>query len=253
MLRDQIASESVDLIYLDPPFNSNASYNVLFKSPTGDQSAAQIEAFDDTWHWGDEAEAAFQDVRRSGHSDAATMLEAMRSFLGMNDMMAYLAMMAVRLVELHRVLKPTGSLYLHCDPTASHYLKILLDAVFGAANFRNEIVWQRSQPKCLAFTRFATSHDVILCVAKTLGGTKWNPVYADYDKATVEKQYSLIDSGGRRYQLTSLLNPNNDRPNLTYEFLGVTRVWRWTPELMQAEYEKGRVVQTSPGNVPRYV
>ncbi len=119
VLRDEIADESVDLIYLDPPFNSNASYNVLFRSPAGDQSAAQIEAFDDTWHWGDEAEAAFQEVRRSGHTDAATMLEAMRSFLGMNDMMAYLAMMAVRLVELHRVLKPAGSLYLHCDPTAS--------------------------------------------------------------------------------------------------------------------------------------
>jgi site-specific DNA-methyltransferase (adenine-specific) len=112
VLRDEIADESVDLIYLDPPFNSNASYNVLFRSPTGEGSAAQIEAFDDTWHWGDEAEAAFQEVRRSGHTDAATMLEAMRSFLGMNDMMAYLAMMAVRLVELHRVLKPTGSLYL---------------------------------------------------------------------------------------------------------------------------------------------
>ena len=110
VLRDEIADESVDLIYLDPPFNSNASYNVLFRSPAGDQSAAQIEAFDDTWHWGDEAEAAFQEVRRSGHTDAATMLEAMRSFLGMNDMMAYLAMMAVRLVELHRVLKPAGSL-----------------------------------------------------------------------------------------------------------------------------------------------
>lgn len=109
VLRESVADDSVDLIYLDPPFNSNASYNVLFRSPTGDQSAAQIEAFDDTWHWGDEAEAAFQDVRRSGHTDAAGMLEAMRSFLGTNDMMAYLAMMAVRLVELHRVLKPTGS------------------------------------------------------------------------------------------------------------------------------------------------
>lgn len=126
-----MAGESVDLIYLDPPFNSNAGYNVLFKAPDGSGSAAQIEAFDDTWHWNDSAEAAFQDVLRSGNGAAAEMLRAMRSFLGENDMMAYLAMMAVRLIELHRVLKPTGSLYLHCDPTASHYLKILLDAVFG--------------------------------------------------------------------------------------------------------------------------
>lgn len=131
VLRDSIADASVDLIYLDPPFNSNASYNVLFKGPQGNDSAAQIEAFDDTWHWNDSAEAAFGDVMRGGNAAASTMLRAIRSFLGDNDMMAYLAMMAVRLIELHRVLKPTGSLYLHCDPTASHYLKILLDAVFG--------------------------------------------------------------------------------------------------------------------------
>ena len=138
VLRDSIANASVDLVYLDPPFNSNASYNVLFKGPSGNQSAAQIEAFDDTWHWTDAAEEAFAEVLRSGNAAAAEMLRAMRGFLGENDMMAYLAMMAVRLIELHRVLKPTGSLYLHCDPTASHYLKILLDAVFGAEEF-----WQR--------------------------------------------------------------------------------------------------------------
>lgn len=123
VLRDSIADESVDLIYLDPPFNSNASYNVLFKGPSGTESAAQIEAFDDTWHWTDAAEEAFGEVLRSGNGTAAEMLRAMRSFLGENDMMAYLVMMAVRLIELHRVLKPTGSLYLHCDPTASHYLR----------------------------------------------------------------------------------------------------------------------------------
>ncbi len=253
VLRESIRDESVDLIYLDPPFNSNAGYNVLFKAPDGSGSAAQIEAFDDTWHWNDSAEAAFADVLRSGNGAAAEMLRAMRGFLGENDMMAYLAMMAVRLLELHRVLKPTGSLYLHCDPTASHYLKILLDAVFGGSNFRNEIIWLRSQPKGLAFTRFATSHDTILCVSKNVGQSKWNPVYAEYDKGTVEKQYAQVDKDGRRYQLTSLLNPNSDRPNLTYEFLGVTRVWRWTRERMQAEWENGRVVQTAPGNVPRYV
>ena len=144
VLRDSIATASVDLVYLDPPFNSNASYNVLFKGPSGNQSAAQIEAFDDTWHWADAAEEAFAEVLRSGNGAAAEMLRAMRGFLGENDMMAYLAMMAVRLIELHRVLKPTGSLYLHCDPTASHYLKILLDAVVRSENFRNEIIWKRS-------------------------------------------------------------------------------------------------------------
>jgi adenine specific DNA methylase Mod len=131
VLRNEIASESVDLIYLDPPFNSQANYNVLFKSPAGKAADAQIEAFEDTWHWGEQAARAFVEVLASPATQAAELLRAMRSFLGENDMMAYLAMMAVRLIELHRVLKPTGSLYLHCDPTASHYLKLLLDSIFG--------------------------------------------------------------------------------------------------------------------------
>ena len=144
-MREHVRDESVDLIYLDPPFNSSANYNVLFKAPDGHESQAQIEAFEDTWHWTDSAERAFDEVIRSGNTDAAEMLRAMRLFLGENDMMAYLAMMAVRLIELHRVLKPTGSLYLHCDPTASHYLKILLDAVFGKNTiFVTRLVWKRT-------------------------------------------------------------------------------------------------------------
>jgi adenine specific DNA methylase Mod len=141
VLREHVKDESVDLVYLDPPFNSNANYNILFRSPTGTSSDAQIEAFEDTWHWNDHAEDAFDQVARSGNTKAFDLLNAMRGFLGENDMMAYLAMMAIRLIELHRVLKPTGSLYLHCDPTASHYLKLLLDGVFGAEKYGNEIVW----------------------------------------------------------------------------------------------------------------
>ncbi len=145
VLRESIASESVDLIYLDPPFNSNANYNVLFKAPSGEQSSAQIEAFGDTWHWTTEgSERAYDEVMSGTNSDVSTMLRAMRLALGDNDMMAYLAMMAVRLIELHRVLKPTGSLYLHCDPTASHYLKLLLDGIFGPKRFLNEITWKRT-------------------------------------------------------------------------------------------------------------
>ena len=236
---DEFPTAFIDLIYLDPPFNSNASYNVLFKSPTGEQSQAQIEAFEDTWHWetGD-AEDAFDQVMKSGNTDAAEMLRAMRRFLKENDMMAYLCMMAVRLLELHRVLKPTGSIYLHCDPTASHYLKMLLDAIFGVRNFKNEIVWRRSHPKGHAFTRYATTHDVIFYYAKDAGRCVWNGVYAPYDEGA-EQQYSLIDEKGRRYQLTSLLNPNPNRPNLTYEFKGVTKVWRWTKERMEDEDRKG--------------
>ena len=144
VLRKDIKSESVDLVYLDPPFNSNATYNVLFRGPSGDSSQAQIEAFEDTWHWNDAAERAFDEVMVGPNPDVAEMLRAMRQFLKDNDMMAYLTHMAVRLVELHRVLKPTGSIYLHCDPTASHYLKVLMDSVFGKESFQNEITWKRT-------------------------------------------------------------------------------------------------------------
>ena len=165
VLRESIATESVDLIYLDPPFNSNASYNVLFKAPSGEQSAAQIEAFEDSWHWNESAERAFDEVVTGPHSDAAIMLRAMRSALGENDMMAYLAMMAVRLIELHRVLKPTGSLYLHCDPTASHYLKLILDGIFGPTRFLSEIVWKRYGAHSNSNT-FGAVHDILLFYKK---------------------------------------------------------------------------------------
>ncbi len=215
VLRDSIATESVDLIYLDPPFNSNASYNVLFKGPSGNESAAQIEAFDDTWHWSDAAEEAFQDVRRSGNAAAATMLTAMRTFLGENDMMAYLSMMAVRLLELHRVLKPTGSLYLHCDPTASHYLKILLDAVFGATQYTNEISWKRygSHGNSKVYGRV---HDIILFYTK---GNKFtfNTQYGEYDDAYVSERFRFTDPDGRKWAEQNLGNPAV-RPNLQYAF-----------------------------------
>lgn len=250
VLRDNIPGESVGLIYLDPPFNSQANYNVLFKGASGKSADAQIEAFKDTWHWGEEAERAFSEVLESPNTQAAEMLRAMRLFLGENDMMAYLAMMAVRLLELHRVLKPTGSLYLHCDPTASHYLKILLDAVFGPLNFRNEIIWKRTSAKGLAFTRFARNHDVILCYTKSDEWT-WNAPYAPHDPKYLEAFYKYEEpKTKRRYRLDNLANPNKNRPNLTYEFLGVTRVWRWTKERMSRAYKDGIVIQTKPGTVP---
>lgn len=198
ILREQIADESVDLVYLDPPFNSQATYNVLFRAPSGEQAQAQIEAFEDTWHWNDTAERAYDEVLRSGNTDAAEMLRAMRSFLKQNDMMAYLAMMAVRLLELHRVLKPTGSLYLHCDPTASHYLRILLDAIFGHELFRNEIVWKRSHAHNSA-NRFGPNHDVILFYGRSKSAT-WNSVFQAYDENYLKKHYCHVDEAGRRYK-----------------------------------------------------
>ncbi len=203
ILREHIADESVDLIYLDPPFNSNASYNVLFKAPGGEQSQSQIEAFDDTWEWGEVAERAFDEVMTSGNTDAAEMLRAMRGFLKENAMMAYLAMMAVRLLELHRVLKPTGSLYLHCDPTASHYLKILLDAVFGKETFLNEIVWKRTFSHGSSH-RYGPVHDTIFYYAKN-GGHVWNDVRIRHDINYIDRHFRQIDTTrGERFQAISL-------------------------------------------------
>ena len=201
VLREEIPDASVDLIYLDPPFNSAATYNVLFKAPDGRATDGSIEAFEDTWHWGDSAADAYEQVLTSGHGKAATLLRAMRGALGENDMMAYLAMMAVRLIELHRVLKPTGSLYLHCDPTASHYLKLLLDGVFGGENFLNEIVWQRTSaannPR-----RWGPVHDCILFYAASPAFT-WNRVEQAHDEAYLTVKYRQSDERGR-YRLSDL-------------------------------------------------
>src|SRR5437870_2942518 len=161
ILQRYVKDESVDLVYLDPPFNSNASYNVLFAEQDGSRASAQIKAFGDTWQWDQSAAAAYESVVEDGGRIAEALI-AFKTFLGESNMLAYLSMMAPRLKELHRVLKPPGSIYLHCDATASHYLKMLMDAVFGADKFRNEIIWRRADPKGHAFTRYPSTHDVLL-------------------------------------------------------------------------------------------
>jgi DNA modification methylase len=189
-----VASESVDLVYLDPPFNSNQSYNVLFAEKSGTQAAAQIKAFEDTWHWDQSAEHAYQSVAEAGGT-VSLAVQAFRRLLGENDMMAYLAMMAPRLVELRRVLKPTGSVYLHCDPTASHYLKVLMDAIFGPMNFRNEIVWRRTGAHGKA-KRFTPIHDTLLFYAKS-NAYKWNSPMKPYMQGHVEQNFVHDDRGWR--------------------------------------------------------
>ncbi|MHB1701698.1 MAG: DNA methyltransferase [Acidobacteriaceae bacterium] len=201
VLRDHIADQSVDLIYLDPPFNSRQDYNVLFAEKDGSRSASQITAFKDSWEWNLEAERSYQEVVEGG-GRVADAMRAFRTLLGGSDMLAYLAMMAPRLIELRRVLKETGSIYLHCDPTASHYLKLLMDGVFEATNFRNEIIWRRSHPKGLAFTRFARNHDVILYYAKNAASLKWNRLHTDHDPDRAAQQYTLKDADGRAAVLT---------------------------------------------------
>lgn len=249
VLREEIPDESVDLIYLDPPFNSNATYNQLFAGPDGSQSAAQIEAFNDTWHWTDAAEDAYGEVLRSGNGNAAEMLRAMRSFLGENDMMAYLAMMAVRMIELHRVLKPTGSLYLHCDPTASHYLKILLDAVFGARNFRNEIVWKRTTAHSDTKGRFSHESDIIFYFAKSEENI-WNTQYVSHAESYVKSHYRHKDERGlHRHDNIIRSASMGPRPNLVYEYRGFTppHGWRVSREKLEALDNDNRLYWAKTG------
>ncbi len=235
-------SESVDLIYLDPPFNSNRDY----AAPVGSRAAGA--AFKDTWTLSD-LDVAWMGLIADEHPAIYRTIEAAGLTHG-KGMQSYLCMMAVRLLEMRRVLKDTGSVYLHCDPTASHYLKLVMDAIFGQVQFRNEVIWRRSHPKGLAFTRLASNHDVILVYGRE-GETAWNVPYIANPRA--HEQYKLIeDETGRRYQLTSLLNPNPDRPNLTYEFKGVTRVWRWTKERMEEADRTGLIVVPRGGKgIPR--
>jgi site-specific DNA-methyltransferase (adenine-specific) len=255
VLRRYIPDESVDLIYLDPPFNSNRSYNVLFKDESSRDSVAQITAFEDTWHWDRTAQATYQElVTNAPSGQISTVVASLRQVLGANQMMAYLVMMAARLIELHRVLKPTGSLYLHCDTTASAYLQLLLSAIFGAQNFRNQIIWKRSQPKSHVTKRMSRSYDIIFYYAKS-DATPFYATYTEHDPEYLCKFYKYVEpETGRRYQLGSLTNPNKKRPNLTYEFppgSGIVRVWRWTKERMMQAWQEGRVVIPEGSNVPR--
>jgi DNA modification methylase len=254
ILREFVSDESVDLIYLDPPFNSNRSYNVLFKEEGGSDNEAQIEAFDDTWHWNAGTERAYHELVGSAPTNVSTMLGALREFVGTNQMMAYLVMMAARLVELHRVLKPTGSLYLHCDPTASHYLKIVMDTIFGPQNFRNEIAWKRSSAHSdtkQGRKAYGNIADVLLYYTKTEDYT-FNPQFSEYDEDYVKKTYNNVDPDGRRWKSSDLTGPGGAaKGNPSYEFMGVTRYWRYTRENMKRLQEEGRIYQAGPGTVPR--
>ena len=255
VLGRHVADESVDLVYLDPPFNSNANYNVLFAERDGTQAAAQIKAFEDTWRWDEGAARVYADVVEAG-GRVSQVMQAFRTFLGESDMLAYLAMMAPRLVELRRVLKPTGSLYLHCDPTASHYLKMLLDAVFGPVNFRTEIVWKRSSAHSDAKqgrTQHGRIHDVILFYTKT-DTWDWNHVFTPYDASYTDAFYKHVEpKTGRRYRLGDLTGPGGAaKGNPSYEVMGVTRFWRYSKAKMAELTRQGRIVQMKPGAVPAY-
>lgn len=237
ILRQWIDDESIDLIYLDPPFNSNRSYNILFKDESGEESEAQLTAFDDSWHWGPAAEETFHEIVRGAPPRVIEMIAALRNFIGSNQMMAYLVMMTARLVELHRVLKPTGSLYLHCDPTASHYLKIILDTIFGFEFFQNEIIWKRTSahndPK-----KYGNIHDVLLFYSKGKSFT-WNPQYTAYSKEYLASEWRELPDG-RRYKCENMLDPQGKMEE--FDFMGTRARWRTNYDGMLALWEMPQTV-----------
>ena len=242
ILRDHIPDESVDLIYIDPPFNSNQAYNVIFSETDGTASQAQIQAFEDTWRWGESTEQAYHELVRTAPHLLVETIKSFRGFLTETNLMAYLVMMALRLVELHRVLKPTGSFYLHCDPKASHYLKIILDQVFGVQNFRNEIYWKRKTGRAGPTNRFGTSCDIILWYSKSNDYT-FTPRYRKSNSEYIEKMFRYTDENGRRYRVDNLASPN-PRPNLTYEYKGYKppeKGWAISREKMEQWDRKGRL------------
>jgi site-specific DNA-methyltransferase (adenine-specific) len=242
VLRRHIPDESVDLVYLDPPFNSNADYNVLFAEEDGSRAAAQIEAFGDTWRWDQAAAAAFQDTVEQG-GDVAKAMVAFQTLLGDSNMLAYLAMMAPRLVELRRVLKSTGSIWLHCDPTASHYLKLLMDAVFGPENFRNEVTWQRTAVKGDARRKLGAVHDSILTYGKGKETFCVIPRLDPDDEYMA--RFNKNDGDGRGPYHSAPLDSPSPRPNLTYEYKGFSppaKGWRVDREEMERLDQDGRLI-----------
>jgi DNA modification methylase len=254
VLRRHIKDDTVDLVYLDPPFKSNQDYNVLFAEKDGTGAASQFKAFEDTWEWNQLSAAVYEELVEAG-GRVSDVMQAFRRFLGTNDMLAYLTMMAPRLVELRRTLKATGSIYLHCDPTAGHYLKLLLDSIFGAMNFRNEIIWKRSHAH--SDGKQGSRHhgrvtDTILFYCKSEVNI-WNAQYTPYDQEYIDRDYRRIDEKGRRYRIDNLQGPGGAaKGNPFYEVMGVRRHWRYSREKMEALIKQGRIIQTKPGAVPQY-
>ena len=246
ILRNHLPDESVDLIYIDPPFNSNQAYNVIFSEADGSSSQAQIQAFEDTWRWGEATEEAYHELIGTAPHLLVETVKSFRGFLTETNLMAYLVMMALRLVELHRVLKPTGSFYLHCDPTASHYLKIILDQIFGVENFQNEITWKRTSshndPK-----RFGRVGDRILFYSKSKTKT-FNVIYSDYSPEQLSR-YKYEDERGR-YRAENLTAPHYS-PTRTVEWRGThpgsNRQWRFSTDELERLYRKEYILLRQDG------
>ena len=243
--REYFPDECVDLIYLDPPFNSKKDYNILFKENSGIESEAQIKAFTDTWHWTQAAQDTYHDIAVNGPLNVGKLIGALHDAIGHNDVMAYLVMMTARLIELHRVLKPKGSLYLHCDPTASHYLKLVLDQIFGPTNFRNEIVWKRTSAHSDSRV-FGNTHDALFYYSKN-NDFIHNKQYQPYNKDYLDSHYRYRDKNGRLYRTSDLTAKGLSGGGYAYEWHGVNGLWRCPIERMKEWDLEGRVRYTKAG------
>lgn len=255
VLRRYVKDESVDLVYLDPPFKSNQDYNVLF-AEHGAKAAAQIKAFEDTWQWDESAARAYQETVEQG-GQVSQVLQAFRTFLSESDMLAYLAMMAPRLVELRRVLKSTGSIYLHCDPTASHYLKMLMDAVFAPQNFLSEVIWRRTGTHSSAL-RWGPVHDVLLLFAKQEHKHTWNRLYVPLSEEHLKSHYRKQDTEGRRYEHGELTAPGirkgkSGEPWRGFNVTALGRHWITTVDRLDELEAAGRIYIPDEGGFPRLI
>lgn len=254
--RQYFPDECVDLVYLDPPFNSKRSYNLLFKDQHGVQAPSQMRVFDDTWTWAS-ASATFDETINSTDTPFPVQraLRALQDLLGTSEMMAYLSMMTPRLLEMHRVLKPTGSLYLHCDPSASHYLKIVLDTIFGPVHFRNEIVWKRTSAHN-SVKRFSPVHDTILYYSKSDSFT-WNGPRTEYTKEYLDKYYKYDDGDGRLYWRADLCGAGtrNGRSGLPWRGHDPAKKgmhWAYTIDTLDTLDAEGRIYWPKGGGMPQY-
>ena len=257
ILRRYVKDASVDLVYLDPPFNSNQTYNILFQEKDGSQSASQIKAFGDTWHWDETAARSYEETVEAG-GQVAEAMQAFRKLLGTNDMLAYMSMMAPRLVELRRVLKSTGSLYLHCDLTASHYLKMLLDAIFGTGHFQNEIIWQKIRSSKAQTIGFGSVHDTIFAYRKTASAV-FRKLYTPLSDQRVARHYGQVEADtGRRYGLYDFTQSGQGKPRRFGRKViapPVGKHWIWEQDRIDAAMSEGRIVFTSKNmvRVKRYL
>ncbi len=260
ILRDKIRDESVDLCYIDPPFNSKRNYNQIYNK-VGQEDLAQEQAFVDTWTWNDQAQDGYHQILSNHQNHFAEqtieLVRGLHGVLGEDSLLAYVISMTLRVAEIHRVLTSRGTFFFHCDPTASHYLKLMLDSIFlpAGGDFLNEIIWKRSSAHSDAKQgahHFGRISDAIFFYSKSQDVT-WNQQYVPYDPAYIARDYRRTDPDGRRYRIDNLQGPGGAaKGNPCYEVLGVTRYWRYKKEKMMELQREGRIVQTRPGAVPQY-